>query len=493
MDELLPRPNARFTPAPLRERTVSGEKVPSRLREHIRTLRSALTLPDFFERRTKTGPLVFLAAALTISAAALTAGLYTPSYRVVVDGVDVAVVADRDSVHSAVRRVEDRASRILGRTYTLEQEVELKPQLSLKEDQVSASAVETYLFERIGQVVQTSVLTVNGQVLGATDDAEGLQAMLDSIKAPYITENTTSAEFVGMVEITKAYSTAADIRELDEMKAVLTSNALEQVDYTVQSGDTLTGIARSLDMSLSDLTDMNPDINVDKIMVGQVLTTRQAVPFLAVRTVDNVTYEDVLPFETEYVPDDTMYEGYSTVLVSGQDGWAKYNADVISLNGTEQTRVINSTDVIREATTQVVATGTKPRPRTMATGTFQWPTWGNISSYYGSRYLFGSYSFHAGIDIAAYTGTDIYAADGGKVIWSGWKDNGFGNYVVIDHENGYQTYYAHCSSLLVSTGERVYKGQLIARVGSTGRSTGPHLHFQVEQWGYTVNPLSVLP
>ena len=162
----------------------------------------------------------------------------------------------------------------------------------------------------------------------------------------------------------------------------------------------------------------------------------------------------------------------------------------------EQTRIINTTNVITQPTTQVVAVGTKPRPKTMATGSFIWPIYGRVNSGYGSRYIFGSYSFHSGIDIAGAYGAAIKAADGGKVTFAGTGTGSYwsyGKYVVIDHENGLQTIYAHCSSLDVRAGDRVYQGQVIARVGSTGRSTGNHCHFQVKVNGTTVNPWNYLP
>ena len=87
-------------------------------------------------------------------------------------------------------------------------------------------------------------------------------------------------------------------------------------------------------------------------------------------------------------------------------------------------------------------------------------------------------------------GTSIFAAAGGTVIVSGWNSGGYGNYVVIDHGGGITTLYAHCSSLNVSKGQTVSKGQVIARVGSTGISTGPHLHFEVLKNGGHTNPMS---
>ena len=165
-------------------------------------------------------------------------------------------------------------------------------------------------------------------------------------------------------------------------------------------------------------------------------------------------------------------------------------------NGVEQERTINSTDVHSQPVTEVIAVGTKPRPKTMATGKFIWPIYGKITSGYGNRYIFGSYSNHSGIDIAGSYGAPIVASDGGKVTFAGTGTGSYwsyGKYVVIDHENGLQSIYGHCSSLCVKAGERVYQGQVIAKVGSTGRSTGNHCHFQIKENGTTVNPYNYLP
>lgn len=129
-----------------------------------------------------------------------------------------------------------------------------------------------------------------------------------------------------------------------------------------------------------------------------------------------------------------------------------------------------------------------------STGTMLWPAEGEITSPFGWRVhpIFGTQRLHTGIDIGADYGDSVRAADGGVVIHSDWM-GGYGNAVIIDHGNGISTLYAHNSQLLVSEGQRVAKGQTISRVGSTGYSTGPHLHFEVRQNGSPVNPLNFLP
>lgn len=120
---------------------------------------------------------------------------------------------------------------------------------------------------------------------------------------------------------------------------------------------------------------------------------------------------------------------------------------------------------------------------------FLWPVSGVVSSHYGYRVhpISGEYSMHNGLDIAADKGSDIFAAYDGTVSSAGYS-NSYGYYVIISHNETIKTLYAHCSKLLVSEGDTVKKGDRIATVGSTGRSTGPHLHFEVRVGGYRIDP-----
>ena len=120
-----------------------------------------------------------------------------------------------------------------------------------------------------------------------------------------------------------------------------------------------------------------------------------------------------------------------------------------------------------------------------------WPSEAStrITSPFGTRYIFGGYSFHSGIDIGAYWGSNILAANSGVVLWVGWDPNGYGNYVMIDHGGGVVTLYAHASQILVSVGQYVGRGQVIGKVGSTGLSTGAHIHFEIRVNGQYQDPL----
>ena len=132
-------------------------------------------------------------------------------------------------------------------------------------------------------------------------------------------------------------------------------------------------------------------------------------------------------------------------------------------------------------------------PSACVSGHFIWPAQGPVVSPFGMRWhpILGGYRMHTGIDIAAPYGAPIVASDDGVVLFVGWY-GGYGNTVIVDHGGGYSTLYAHCSSILVSQGQAVQRGQAIARVGATGYATGPHLHFEIRVNGVPINPMTRL-
>ena len=464
------------------------------LRARLAPLRHKLDAATAGGRRV-VNPLHLLAAAAVLGVAAVVGTVYTPSYVVSLDGVPLGTVTAPAEFEAVVNRVESRATGILGYDYDIEGEISYAPALTERDSITPIADFETYLFDQIGEVMKSYVLTVDGQFIGAAQDRATLDAVLEQIKAAYTTENTVSAEFTSGVYITHEY-TASDVnQDPAAMLAALTANTNGQTVYEVQAGDTFMQIALDNGMTVSEMSELNPDVDINVIYIGQLLNVKEEIPFLSVKTVDNVTYTEEIACPVVEVEDDSMYQGESRVIDAGVPGEQIVNADIAYLNGVEQERTVLSTQVTREATNKVIAVGTKVRPSWLPNGYFIWPVYGNITSYFGYRSIFGSYSYHGGIDIATSYGTSIAAADGGTVAFAGratgsmWS---YGNLVIIDHGNGKQTYYGHCSSVLVSAGDKVYQGQPIARVGSTGRSTGNHCHFEVKINGTSVNPLSYL-
>ena len=209
---------------------------------------------------------------------------------------------------------------------------------------------------------------------------------------------------------------------------------------------------------------------------------------LLVQSTTETEGEDVVPFETEQRYDDSKYIGDTKIIQQGKNGLRYIKYYSVKVNGEEVEKTVLSEKIISEPIKQIELIGTKEPPSKVGTGDFAQPTSGTLTSEFGPRWN----REHCGIDIGASVGTMIYASDNGTVTYSQYNDGGYGYMVKIDHANGYETYYAHCSELLVNEGDVVAKGDPIAKVGNTGRSTGPHLHFEVRKNDKPQNPLKYI-
>lgn len=457
--------------------------------------RVALRCHEALAGRRYAAPLSFLSLSAVLGLSLIVTTLYTTSYAVFVDGENVGAVADRSTVESAVTAVEAMGSRILGYDYTVDNDITYRPTLTLRSDLSGAGVFRDYLSAKIDQAdegdTRLYAISLDGQVIGVIDNKAAFNNLLQDLKGTYSNANTISVEFVEELAVTPTYL-ASEVLTIDQMRDILTENTTGETTYTVASGDTFNAIAYRNDMSVSDLKALNPGVNVNKLSIGQVLNVKELIPRLSIRTVETATYLEPIACPVQTQNDASIYVGSSKILVQGVEGEAEVTANITRVNGVEKERDVLSSTTLREPTTTLKAVGTKPKPKTASNGYYKWPCSGKISSYFGYRRIYGSRSYHSGIDIAAPYGTAIKAADGGKVTFSGYRGN-YGYLVIVTHDNGTQTYYGHCSSLLVSAGQRVYQGQTIARVGSTGRSTGNHCHFEVRIRGSSVNPLNYLP
>ena len=438
-------------------------------------------------------PATYLAVAGALGIALTVSTMYSTSYAVTVDGEYIGRVAEQEMVEKAIKTVETQGTRMLGTQFQVEGDVDYQFALTLKSDLSSQKEMEDYFYDQLDEVsteLRMYDVRVNGESMGIVKNFEMLNRTLEDIKKQYINANTVSAEFVESVRMDPVYN-AEVVSTIGELQERLAENTTGETTYTVVSGDTFNGIAHANDMAVSDLKALNPDVNINRLQIGDVLNVKEYIPKLSVRTVEDQTYREAIACPVVKVEDSSMYKGDTKVLVQGTEGEALINATVTLVNGHEKERVINSSSTLREPTTTTMAVGTKEKPKTASKGYYIWPASGRINSYFGGRHIFGSYSYHSGIDIKVSYGQAIKAADGGTVTFAGWKGT-YGKLVIIKHDNGTQTYYAHNSSLLVSAGDKVYQGQTIAKGGSTGRSTGNHCHFEVRVNGTAVNPLNYL-
>lgn len=195
-----------------------------------------------------------------------------------------------------------------------------------------------------------------------------------------------------------------------------------------------------------------------------------------------------VPFETEIIKTDSMYQGERITETAGAPGERTVILEKTLKEGEVLSQTVLSDIVTRAPINEIIKEGIKSRPTGTGTGFFSLPLSEiRVSSSFGTRWN----RQHAGVDLAADTGTDILASDSGTVIFSG-ESGGYGNLIIIDHQNGYKTYYAHASKLYLEVGAKPDKGETIAAVGSTGNSTGPHLHFEIRKEDVPQNPADYL-
>ena len=471
-----------------------GNKLKARLwRLRRRSMDSIARLRSRGERK-KLHPAAFLASAGTVAALALFFSMYTFGTTVEYDGNVIAKTTSVSAVEAACAKLEQITSRTLGSSYTIDSQLlHFSTSLVSRDQVVDENALEEELSDQIGLVTYGYALYVDGEFIGATPYEGALEELLQQLKSAVTGEDTISCEFKEDVEVRAEYVPNEKIMNLGYIAELLNSTKAGEVTYTVAKGDTWSEIAEDNGLTQQELLALNPGYDINKIQIGEVLTISNAVPYLTMTLVQRERYVENVPYEIEYQDSAYLYQGDYKVLSAGEYGSADVVANVTYVNGEETQRDILSFVTLANPTTEVQARGTKERPTWIATGNFRWPCSGNITSRFGYRNL--SYSKasknHKGIDIANRYGTAVSAADGGTVVYAGWM-SGYGYLVQVDHGNGFVTYYGHNSSLLVSVGQRVYKGQQLARMGSTGNSTGNHCHFEVRYKGVPKNPLNYL-
>ena len=440
-------------------------------------------------------PAAFLGLACCLAAAVLFCTFYTFGTTVSYDGQVVAVVDSQATAEEVRSDLEQVTARTLGQTYTIDDSLlQYSDGLVSRQLVVDQSTLEEDLSQELGVVTSAYCLYVDGELIGATPYEGALEELLSQLQGAATDENTISCTFAEDVEIKQELVPSEQIVNLGYLAETLYSTKEEEVTYTVVKGDTWSEIAEDHGMTSKELLAMNPGYDIDKIQIGEVLTLSAAVPYLTMTVVQREHYVEDVMYDIEYTDTADLYQGDYEVISEGQYGAADVVANVTYVNGEETARTVLSSVTLKEPVTEQQLRGTKERPTWLPTGTFRWPTSGRITSTFGGRASPGGIGStnHKGIDIANSYGTAIYAADGGTVVYAGWM-SGYGYLVQINHGNGYVTYYGHNSSLLVSVGQHVYKGQQIARMGSTGNSTGNHCHFEIRYNGVAKNPLNYLP
>jgi murein DD-endopeptidase MepM/ murein hydrolase activator NlpD len=326
----------------------------------------------------------------------------------------------------------------LGRAFTITPDITYRFSVVSKNKLFDAEGVEAGLLSNIPDIDRLCVLVIDGVSVAASWSPSDIQGVLNDIFAKY--PSTGQLTFYQDVSIQSKLAPLSLIRDSGELAHLLSN------------------------------------------------TTLRGEPILSVRHVEQISFSETVAYETEYVEDPKLWEGEIKILTHGAEGEALVMAQQTSIDGVKTEMLPTGKLILTDPVSEVIALGTRSRD---PTGTFTRPAYGPMTSGWGMRTLRGVRRFHYGNDFRGSRGDPIYAADGGVVTYTGWR-NGYGMTVIIDHKNGYQTLYAHCSRYRVEVGQLVGQGERIADIGSTGRSYGNHLHFEIQVNGTARNPAPYL-
>jgi murein DD-endopeptidase MepM/ murein hydrolase activator NlpD len=370
---------------------------------------------------------------------------------------------------------------------------------------------EKQVKEKIGKAIEVKVVTYNiivdgKSIVHLTSEEEAHQA-LEEIKSKFVSSKTleqasqmkkanvkklqvgesrvVDVAFYEEIAIEKAEAPASDVKSVNDATSILIKGTKRPVPYSVVDGDSLGTIAEKFNLRTRDLLTLNPGITENTLLqIGQKLNVSAVKPFVNVIVKKEEVRKVSVPYATQYKSDPTIFKGTTKVIQEGIDGEKIVDYAIIVVNNKTKSIKAVSQDVTKQSTPKIIARGTKEVP-SRGTGNLAWPASGGyVSSKMGYRWG----RFHKGIDIAGPSSLNIKAADNGTVTFAGWDGN-YGNKVVINHNNGMKTVYAHLSSISVYDGQVVQRGQSIGIMGSTGDSTGTHLHFEVYKNGSVVNPM----
>lgn len=434
-----------------------------------------------------------LAAGISVLAVMLMCiwflGVKTPAYAVFINGKQQFIVKDRNKVAQAIKDISKQLGTDKDNKVVLSSKIEYKRIFAERKVLLAAEKINPELQKGLKFQTNGAVIVVDGKAIASMQDKTAAQSLLQKLKAAYSwvgeDEELISAAFAEKVTIKQAKVYAGEVLTPQEAWNLITTGTASPEKYKIKEGDSLWTIARANDMYVDDILKANNLDEDDLLQLDQEIVLVKSKPYINVVAKIEGKATEIIPYETKIITDNSINN--IKIKSNGANGKKEvaYVAEKIN-NRIEKKEVISET-IIEKPKDKVMVKGARviqvASRSGSSTGILAWPVSGSISQY--------ARSGHMAIDIAGGTGSPVQAADAGTVTFAGW-DGGYGKCLVINHGNGLSTRYAHCSSLSVSVGDAVSRGQTIATRGSTGRSTGPHLHFEVLSGGSLVNPLNYL-
>lgn len=267
----------------------------------------------------------------------------------------------------------------------------------------------------------------------------------------------------------------------EEALNLLVNGGQRQIIYRPEKGQDLASIGEKFSMTQEEIAKLNPGVDLSSLD-GKEMNVLEKAPRIKVETRERTSWLEEVPFEVEYREDPSLFKDQTQVYIQGKPGRKRITSIVDKVDGQIVSFHYEEERVLDQPVKGVVLRGTKEKP---VQESFINPAQGRLTSKFGPRWG----RMHQGIDVANSVGTPIIASSGGRVVQAGWAGT-YGNLVIIDHGNGLSTRYAHLSSISVQAGQDLSQGQELGKMGSTGRSTGSHLHFEVRVNGQATNPLN---
>jgi murein DD-endopeptidase MepM/ murein hydrolase activator NlpD len=454
-------------------------------------------------------------APLASSGASSSSSETTTVYYVYFNDEYIGTVSDKKVVETMVKQKLEEMKANFGGV-----ELSTGSQLTYIPEQVfrsSASAnnkqVVDQLKEKLTVQADASAIVLDGQPVLYVDSQATAEEVIKRLKLQYVSEDQLNAvearqkdpsialpplqenetrvldvQLTKGVSYAKAQITPDQLMTVENAIKLLQTGTLENKIYQVQEGDVLGSIANGHGLTLQQMIEINPGLNENStLQIGQQVNITVQVPLLQVNVEKESLVKEGLSYTTEVKEDASLPKGDKKVTQQGQNGERLATYKISEQNGLTVSKAETGSSIIVQPVNEIIVKGTKVIP-SRGDGSLAWPTGGGyISSNFGYR----GGKMHKGIDIARPSNRTIKAADNGRVVSAGF-DGGYGNKIVIDHGNGMRTVYAHLASISVSSGQTVAKGSAIGVMGSTGDSTGVHLHFEVYQGGSLQNPVSFL-
>jgi len=420
-----------------------------------------------------------------------------------VNGETVGYVANEDVFDTAREDVMERIS-YAGSDKT-ELTIEPSYTIAVAHHMLDENEMADAIIQSAGdQIGEGTALYLDGELTAVCSDGDALRAYFTSRLEPYEVPDdpNVSVGFNKQVTLEDGLYFKDSLQDYADVEKALSDVKQAQKVYTVKTGDTLWDIAHKNDLTFRELCALNTNFKGEplneksSIREGDELIVTKEEAALEVRITRIETREEEVAFAIETTKSNEYTKGTTKVLQEGQNGLRRVTfQNVYDTNNVLVEQTILSTEVIKEPVNKKVVQGTKKVKSSTkfitGSGQFIWPVpnYRYCSRWYGGR--------HRGVDICAPAGTPIYASAGGTVTKAGYNKagagTGYGYSVIINHGGGYSTVYAHCLSLTVSAGQTVKQGQLIGYLGSTGRSTGNHCHFEIRLNGSYIPPQNVFP